>query len=94
VAVGIATGLIGLIYGSLNQDMLADFGVEHAGGPGFLIGLLTGFLFATVLFSVIGSAVNTIIVCYAEAPAEFEQNHPRLSAEMRAAWTAAWPDLF
>jgi hypothetical protein len=43
------------------------------------------------LMSVVGSAVNTVIVCFAESPAEFEQNHPHLSAEMRGAWRQAWP---
>jgi hypothetical protein len=41
--------------------------------------------------SIVSSAVNTVIVCFAEAPAEFEQNHPILSQEMRAAWREAWP---
>jgi hypothetical protein len=30
-------------------------------------------------------------VCFAEAPAEFEANHPYLSNEMRMAWRQAWP---
>jgi hypothetical protein len=41
--------------------------------------------------SVIGSAVNTVIVCFAEGPAEFQRNHPRLSEKMRAAWLQAYP---
>lgn len=41
---------------------------------------------------VVGSAVNTVIVCFAEAPAELELNHPQLSMEMRSAWRQAWPD--
>ena len=45
-----------------------------------------GFSFASIMMSVVGSAVNTVIVCFAEAPAEFEQNHPVLSLEMRGAW--------
>ena len=44
--------------------------------------------------NVIGSAVNTVIVCYAEAPAEFEQNHPELSAKMRHAWAQSYPEEF
>lgn len=94
LAVGLATGIVGLIMGSANPNMFADLGIESGAGGGFFIGLLTGFLFSGVLFSVVGSAVNTVIVLYAEAPAEFERNHPQLSHEMRSAWTAAWPDLF
>jgi len=41
--------------------------------------------------SVVSSAVNTVIVCFAEAPREFQQNHPQLSAEMCEAWQNAWP---
>jgi len=44
--------------------------------------------------AVVGSAVNTTIVCFAESPAEFEANHPELSAEMRGAWHQAWPSEF
>ena len=43
--------------------------------------------------SVVGAGVNTVIVCYAESPAEFEANHPQLSSEMRAAWHQAWPEI-
>ncbi len=54
---------------------------------------LVGYMFATIFMSIVASAVNTVIVCFAEAPAEFETNHPALSAQMRAAWTQAWPEL-
>jgi hypothetical protein len=74
--------------------MFQDFGLDHAAGGGFLVGMLTGFLFASVIFAVVASAINTIIVCYCEAPAEFERNYPQLSAEMRSSWMLAWPDLF
>ena len=57
------------------------------------IGLIVGFVFCSILMSVVGSAVNTVIVCYAESPAEFQQNHPQLSTEMRTAWMQAWPEL-
>jgi hypothetical protein len=55
--------------------------------------LIVGFVFCSILMSVVGSAVNTVIVCFAESPAEFEANHPQLSAEMRHAWVQAWPEL-
>lgn len=51
-----------------------------------------GLFLSSMLMGVVGSAVNTIIVCFAEAPAEFEMNHPDLSSEMRAAWRQAWPE--
>lgn len=45
------------------------------------------------MLGVVGSAVDTVIVCYAESPAEFEQNHRALSVEMRQAYREAWPEL-
>jgi hypothetical protein len=41
--------------------------------------------------SVVASGVNTVIVLFAESPAEFEQNYPELSAQMREAWANAFP---
>ena len=55
------------------------------------VGFLVGFVLSSILMSVVGSAVNTVIVCFAESPAEFEENHPQLSAEMRSAWRSGWP---
>jgi hypothetical protein len=53
--------------------------------------VIVGFLISSILMSVVGSAVNTVIICFAKSPAEFEQNHPNLRTEMRAAWRQAWP---
>jgi Plasma-membrane choline transporter len=93
VAIALASGVVGLLFGFLNSGMFVDLGIEHAAAPAFLIGFLSGFLFACIIMSVVGSGVNTVIVCFAEDPAAFEQNHPQLSSEMRAAWTQAWPGL-
>jgi hypothetical protein len=48
----------------------------------------------STLFSVVSSGVNTVIVCYAEAPNEFQINHPDLSQKMRDSWRQAWPNEF
>jgi hypothetical protein len=53
--------------------------------------MLIGFVISSTLFSLVSSAVNSVIVCYAEAPAEFQANHPQLSEQMRAAWREAYP---
>ncbi|KAL7462868.1 hypothetical protein ACHAXS_003238 [Conticribra weissflogii] len=45
-----------------------------------------------ILMSTIASAVNTVIVCFAEGPAEFEANHPELSRKMRETWISFYPD--
>jgi len=46
------------------------------------------------MLGVVASAVNTVIVLFAEAPADFEQNYPELSNKMRSAYAAAYPDVF
>lgn len=91
VGIGLATGLVGLIIASIDKDIFAGIGVDDAGLVGFILGLLVGFVLASILMSVVGSAVNTVIVCFAEAPNEFQANHPQLSNEMRSAWRQAWP---
>jgi hypothetical protein len=53
--------------------------------------MLIGFVMCSTLLSLVSSAVNAVIVCYAEAPAEFQANHPQLSEQMRAAWKTAYP---
>ena len=94
VAIGLFTGLVGLIIATLDKNIFAGVGYDdNVGGIGFIVGFLVGYLFASITMSVVASAVNTVIVCFAEAPAEFEQNHPLLSQEMRGAWVRAWPEF-
>ena len=60
----------------------------------FLIGCMFGYAVSATLFSIVSSAVNTVIVCYAEAPNEFQANHPELANRMRDSWRQAWPNEF
>jgi multisubunit Na+/H+ antiporter MnhC subunit len=54
----------------------------------FVVGSVIGYVMSNILMlGVVGSAVNTILVCFAAGPFEFDKNHPRLSGEMREAWT-------
>mmetsp|Transcript_22250 Transcript_22250/g.52364 ORF Transcript_22250/g.52364 Transcript_22250/m.52364 type:complete len:498 (+) Transcript_22250:81-1574(+) len=97
VGVGFLVGFIGMIIALTNNNLLAGI-VDNADGTsvgavGFFVGMVAGFVFTSILMSVVGSANNTVIVCFAESPAEFEANHPQLSAEMRSAWVQAWPEL-
>ena len=94
LVVGLLTGIVGWILNSTVPALL--YNMDLAGSPAacsFLIGFIVGFGFCSIVMSVVGSAVNTVIVCFAESPAEFETNHPALSAKMRGAWMQAWPDL-
>lgn len=92
VANALLTGLVGFIVGTMDQNIFANYGVDSPGGIGFVFGFLIGFVLASIMMSVVASAVNTSIVCFAEAPREFEVNHPQLSNEMRNAWRQAWPE--
>jgi hypothetical protein len=85
LGVGFLTGFVGWTVSLFDQNL--------NGGVGFFIGFVVGYVISSTLLSVVGSAVNTVIVCFAESPAEFEQNHQVLSAEMRSSWVAAWPEL-
>jgi Plasma-membrane choline transporter len=93
VAIGLASGLVGLVIGFIDSNMFINLGFDSAAAPAFLVGFLAGFLFSSIIMSVVGSGVNTVIVCFAEDPAAFETNHRQLSLEMRSAWTQAWPGL-
>mmetsp|Transcript_13595 Transcript_13595/g.37566 ORF Transcript_13595/g.37566 Transcript_13595/m.37566 type:complete len:1008 (-) Transcript_13595:126-3149(-) len=54
----------------------------------FVIGSVLGYVLSNILLlGVVGSAVNTIIVCFAAAPLDFDKNHPRMSREMREVWS-------
>ena len=55
------------------------------------VGLAVGLVASSILFGIITSAVNTVIVCFAASPVDFEKNHPELSQEMRSAWREVWP---
>jgi hypothetical protein len=46
---------------------------------------------SSVLFGIISSSVNAVIVLFAASPVDFEDNHPTLSEEMRTAWREVWP---
>ena len=53
---------------------------------------LVGLVIASITMSVVDSAVNTVVVAFAEGPAEFELNHPELSREMKEGLRKVYPD--
>jgi hypothetical protein len=57
-------------------------------------GLLIGIVLSNIVFRALLSSVDSVIVLYAEAPAEFQENHPQLAQEMHDTWAQAWPDIF
>ncbi len=58
----------------------------------FSLPFIVGVVIAAILLSVVNSSVNTVLVCFAEAPGEFEENHPKLSSNMRGAWRSVYSD--
>lgn len=85
---------VGLIVGLISALLCLTFnmGVSHT--IGFFLGLVVGFILTQVLMGVVSSAVNTIIVCYAEDPNTFQNNYPELSANMVETWRQAYPGTF
>lgn len=55
------------------------------------MGVVVGLVVTSVLFGVVSSSVNAVLVCFAASPVDFENNHPELSHEMRSAWREVWP---
>ena len=89
VVVGGFMGSIALII-AISSDVF-----EEAGGDekaiAFMLGFIVGLVICSILMSTIGSGVNAVIVLFAEAPAEFQQNHPQLSQRMLSTWREAFP---
>lgn len=68
----------GYTFTSLHQPILTSF----------WLGAVAGFVLSNILLlGVVGSAINTVLVCFAAEPFEFDKNHPRLSDEMRDVWS-------
>jgi len=86
---GLFIGAIGVGYASAN----ATFS-DLAGGSvwaAFLVGLLAGLCICSILLSTVASGVNTVIVMFADAPREFQANHPELSQKMTSTWNQFYP---
>lgn len=81
----------GLGVGQTEWFINAPYASE-AGYTCAVLGFVVGLVLTSILMSTIASAVNTVIVCFAEGPAEFEANHPELSAKMRETWLRFFPE--
>lgn len=88
--IGCLTGSVGLILNEINPSWFEGYG-GGAMGVAFGFSFLIGLVISAILLSVVDSSVNTVLVSFAEAPAEFEENHPELSSAMREAWRQVYP---
>ncbi len=98
-ALGLVSLAVGLITGMVSLGIAAGRGMVFgdelgASAAAFFAGFIIGLVLTSTLLTLVSSALSTVIVCYAEAPGEFETNHPKLSQDMRSAWRQAWPDEF
>lgn len=90
LTIGAIVGCIGLLMHEIAESWfegLGDASLPIAFGLPFILGLVV----SSVLLSVVDSAVNTVVVSFAEAPTEFQENHPELSSAMREAWCKVYP---
>mmetsp|Transcript_32660 Transcript_32660/g.70473 ORF Transcript_32660/g.70473 Transcript_32660/m.70473 type:complete len:497 (-) Transcript_32660:1087-2577(-) len=94
LCVGLICAAIGLAFdeNSLDGRFHDSPNPESIGATCAGLGFVAGLVLASILMSTIASAVNAVIVCFAEGPAEFEANHPELSRKMRDTWLEFFPD--
>ena len=59
-----------------------------------VVGFLYGVLIAKSIFKPVLTAVDTVVVCFAEAPNELTAHYPGLSRRMREAWRATYPSEY
>ena len=70
LVVGAISGLVGMFLGSLSGWADPVLG-EDPHAPMFLISCVIGFSLAYILMGVVISGVDSVIVCFAEAPGTF-----------------------
>ena len=86
---GLIIGVVGVVYASINSEFKTL--AQDSLGAAFGIGFVAGLFVASVILHTVASGVNTVIVMFADAPQEFNQNHPELSRKMRETWTQFYP---
>ena len=85
------TGLVGMLLAKVSGWSSSVFGEDNLAAV-FFICFLIGLSLAVILMGVVMSAVDTVIVSFAEAPSEFETNHPALCQQMMTAWRQVYPN--
>jgi len=88
---GALSGCVGLII-EASSDLFDEAG-GNSKAVSFTLGFTIGLVLCSILLSTIASGVNAVIVLFAEAPAEFDQNYPELSSKMRETWNAVFPGV-
>jgi len=89
LVLGGVTGCFAFAMQHIDQFQIVSLGEPSM--VSFWLGFVNGLVLTSVLFGVISSSVNTVIVCFAGSPVDFDTNHPILSDQMRVAWREVWP---
>lgn len=85
IVLSVLNFIVGLIIGLVALTSFV-FGID-------LILLVPAFIFPITMATLLDSIVSTILVCFAEAPFDLEENHPLHSAEIREGCEQAYPQL-
>ena len=86
IVIGGSTGVFAVVVEETDGYEFSSF--HQPVVTAFIIGSVVGYILSDILLlGVIGSAVNTVLVCFAAAPTEFDRNHPQLSRDMRESWS-------
>ncbi|CAJ1963448.1 unnamed protein product [Cylindrotheca closterium] len=101
---GVGTGLAAIAierlvtwcFHSENGD--SDLPPSYVFGPlmniplvSFILGFIIGCVVSGIMMKVIHGAVNTLIVCWAESPDAFAENHKHWADKMTEVWSSAFP---
>ena len=94
VSIALLTGLAGWWLVNKDDDIFVGVGIDadEDDAIGFVAAALIGYIIASIMMELVGSAVNAVIVCFAEAPDVFHNNYKELCDEMLDAWKKAYPD--
>lgn len=91
MVIGLLTGAAGLAIAAWHPNWTDEFGSSHA-AVAFFLSFGIGTATSSVVMGVVRAATDTILVAFAEAPADFERNHPGLHRQMITAWRQVYPD--
>lgn len=91
LGIGCLCGFFAVVISSTEKKPLVS--LERPKSIAFSIGFFVGLTSSKILFSVITSAVNTVVVCFAGNPVELQRNHPECSILMRTAWRESFPSV-
>ena len=86
IVIGGSAGVFAVVVEETDGELFSAFHMPTF--CSFVVGSILGYVLSNILLlGLVGSAVNTILVCFAAGPFEFEKTHPRLSREMREIWS-------